>query len=208
MCHFNLMKTFLNVGCGPRSESKIRGFDNDDWKEIRLDIDEGVDPDIVGTLTDMKLVKTASVDAVHSAYNIDHIYPHEVPIALAEFFRVLKEDGIVYIRCPDIQIVCEAVVKDKLLETLYESPAGPISPIDIIYGNRQEIAEGNEYMTKKCGFTYSVLNMVFSEAGFKARYGGRIAFNGAELVLVAFKQKKSEEEIKKIANPFFPPWFV
>jgi len=196
------MKTFLNVGCGPKSELKIRGFDNDDWKEIRLDIDEGVNPDIVGTLTDMKLVETASVDAVHSAYNIDHIYPHEVPIALAEFYRVLKEDGIVYIRCPDIQLISEAVINDQLLEALYESPAGPISPIDIIYGNRQEIVEGNEYMAKKCGFTYSVLNMAFWEAGFKTRYGGRNQ-DTYELSLIAFKQEKSEEEIKKIANPFF-----
>ena len=196
------MKSFLNVGCGPIDSPKIRGFDNDDWKEIRLDIDEGVNPDIVGTLTDMKLVETASVDAVHSAYNIDHIYPHEVPIALAEFYRVLKEDGIVYIRCPDIQLISEAVINDQLLETLYESPAGPISPIDIIYGNRQEIVEGNEYMAKKCGFTYSVLNMAFWEAGFKTRYGGRNQ-DTYELSLIAFKQEKSEEEIKKIANPFF-----
>ena len=198
------MKTFLNVGCGPIDSPIIRGFDNDDWKEIRLDIDEGVDPDIVGTLTDMKLVNTASVDAVHSAYNIDHIYPHEVPIALAEFFRVLKEDGIVYIRCPDIQIVCEAVVKDKLLEPLYKTKDGhQISPIDILYGWRPDIAQGNEHMAHKSGFTYSVLNTAFFEAGFKARYGGsRPEF--WDLFLVAFKQKKSEEEIKKIANPFFP----
>ena len=196
------MKSFLNVGCGPIDSPKIRGFDNDDWKEIRLDIDEGVNPDIVGTLTDMKLVETASVDAVHSAYNIDHIYPHEVPIALAEFYRVLKEDGIVYIRCPDIQLISEAVINDQLLEALYESPAGPISPIDIIYGNRQEIVEGNEYMAKKCGFTYSVLNMAFWEAGFKTRYGGRNQ-DTYELSLIAFKQEKSEEEIKKIATPFF-----
>ena len=201
------MKSFLNVGCGPIDSPKIRGFDNDDWKEIRLDIDEGVNPDIVGTLTDMKLVETASVDAVHSAYNIDHIYPHEVPIALAEFYRVLKEDGIVYVRCPDIQLISEAVINDQLLEALYESPAGPISPIDIIYGNRQEIVEGNEYMAKKCGFTYSVLNMAFWEAGFKTRYGGRNQ-DTYELSLIAFKQEKSEEEIKKIANPFLPPWFV
>ena len=196
------MKSFLNVGCCPIDSPKIRGFDNDDWKEIRLDIDEGVNPDIVGTLTNMKLVETASVDAVHSAYNIDHIYPHEVPIALAEFYRVLKEDGIVYIRCPDIQLISEAVINDQLLEALYESPAGPISPIDIIYGNRQEIVEGNEYMAKKCGFTYSVLNMAFWEAGFKTRYGGRNQ-DTYELSLIAFKQEKSEEEIKKIANPFF-----
>jgi predicted SAM-dependent methyltransferase len=198
------MKTFLNVGCGP-TRSKIKGFDNGDWKEIRFDIDENVNPDIVGTLTDMKLVKTGSVDAVHSAYNIDHIYPHEVSVALKEFHRVLNKDGIVFIRCPDIQTVCEAVVNDKLLAPLYEAPNGePISPIDILFGNRQEIAGGNEYMTKKCGFTYSVLDRMFSEAGFKARYGGRIPLNGGELALVAFKQKKTEEGIKKIANPFFP----
>ena len=150
----------------------------------------------------MKLVETGSVDALYSAYNIDHIYPHEVPIALKEFYRVLKGDGIVVIKCPDLQSVCEAVVKDKLLEPLYDSPVGPISPIDIMFGNRKEIAEGNEYMEKKCGFTYSVLDSAFWEAGFKARYGGR-SQNAWELTVVAFKQKKSEEEIKKIASPFF-----
>ena len=203
------MKTLLHVGCGPEDKSDIKGFDNDDWKEIRLDIDEDVNPDIVGTLTDMKLVETATVDAVYSAYNIDHIYAHEVPIALGEFYRVLKDDGIVFVRCPDIQSVCKAVLEDKLLETFYETEDGQkITPLDILLGNRQELLDGNEYMAKKCGFTYSVLNKAFSDAGFKARYGGRIAFNGAELALVAFKQKKSEDEIKKIANPFFPSWFV
>ena len=196
------MKTFLHVGCGPQNKSQIKGFNNDGWKEIRFDIDENVNPDIVGTLTDMKLVKTGSMDAVHSAYNIDHIYSHEVPVALKEFYRVLNDDGIVFIRCPDIQTVCKAVVQDKFLEPLYETPRGEkIYPIDILFGNRQEIADGNEYMTKKCGFTYSVLNTAFFAAGFKARYGGRMPVNGGELAMVAFKQKKSEEELKKIADP-------
>ena len=197
-----IIKTLLHVGCASLNISDLKGFNNDDWKEIRFDIDKSRNPDIVGTLTDMSLVKTASVDAVYSAYNIDHIYPHEVPIALKEFYRVLKEDGIVVIRCPDIQSVCEAVAKDKLLEPFYESPVGPIFPIDILFGNRQAVAKGNEYMAKKGGFTYSVLNNAFGEAGFQIRYGGRVK-NGRELALVAFKQKKSEEEIKKIANPFF-----
>ena len=60
-------------------------------------------------------------------------------------------------------------------------------------------------MRKKCGFTYSVLDKVFFEAGFKARYGGRFSDEGQhDLLLVAFKKEKPEEEIKKIANPFFP----
>ena len=196
------MKTLLHVGCGHQNISDLKGFNNDHWKEIRFDIDENFNPDIVGTMTDMKSVETASVDALYSAYNIDHIYPHQVPIALREFHRVLKEDGIVVIKCPDIQGVCEAVVQDKLLEPLYDSPGGPISPIDILFGNRKAIAEGNEYMAKKGGFTYSVLNGALYEAGFKARYGGR-SQKGWELTLVAFKQEKSQEEIEKIASPFF-----
>ncbi len=196
------MKTLLHVGCGHQNISDLKGFNNDHWKEIRFDIDENFNPDIVGTMTDMKSVETASVDALYSSYNIDHIFPHQVPIALREFHRVLKEDGMAVIKCPDIQGVCEAVAQDKLLDPLYDSPAGPISPIDILFGNRKAIAEGNEYMAKKGGFTYSVLNGALYEAGFKARYGGR-SKKGWELTLVAFKQEKSQEEIEKIASPFF-----
>ena len=201
------MKTFLHVGCGHEDKSQINGFDNDDWKEIRFDINKNVNPDLVGTLTDMSLVKTESVDAVYSSHNIEHIYPHEVPIALKEFYRVLKDDGIVVITCPDLQSVCEAVVKDKLLEPLYETPGEghQISPIDILFGWRLPISQGNEYMAHKGGFTYSALNSSFFEVGFKARYGGRVQEAGApNLFLVAFKQKIPEEKIKKIANPFFP----
>ena len=167
------MKTFLHVGCGNNNKSDLKGFNNDNWKEIRFDIDKDVNPDIMGTLTDMKLVETGSVDALYSAHNIEHIYPHQVPIALREFYRVLKEDGMVVITCPDLQSTCETVAQDGLLEPLYDSPSGPISPIDILYGHRRFIAEGNEYMAHKGGFTYSVLDRAFYEAGFKIRYGGR-----------------------------------
>jgi len=198
------MKTLLNVGCGFSNKSELKGFDNDDWEEIRLDIDSTVKPDIVGTLTDMSLVETGSVDTVYSSYNLDHIYAHEVPIALKEFYRVLNEDGIALVKCPDIQSVCELIAQDKLFEPLYDSVLGPIYPIDVIYGNRQEIQLGNEYMAKKVGFTYSLLNKAFAAAGFKSRYGGRMPALGGELNIVAFNQKLTEEEIKKIADPFFP----
>jgi SAM-dependent methyltransferase len=195
------MKTFLHVGCGPQYKSQIKGFDNENWKEIRFDIDEKVDPDIVGTLLDMSAVETGSVDAIYSSHNIEHVFPHEVPIVLREFHRVLKDDGMVVLRCPDLQSVCEAVVDDKLLQPLYESPAGPISPIDILYGHRQFIARGNEYMAHKGGFTYSVLNDAFIEAGFKMNYGGRNP-DRWELFIISFKQEKLQEEINTIAKPF------
>jgi SAM-dependent methyltransferase len=195
------MKTFLHVGCGPQYKSQIKGFDNENWKEIRFDIDEKVNPDIVGTLLDMSAVETGSVDAIYSSHNIEHVFPHEVPIVLREFHRVLKDDGMVVLVCPDLQSVCEAVVDDKLLQPLYESASGPISPIDILYGHRPAIARGNEYMAHKGGFTYSVLNDAFIEAGFKMNYGGRNP-DRWELFIISFKQEKLQEEINTIAKPF------
>ena len=195
------MKTLLHVGCASLNISDLKGFNNDKWAEIRFDIDKNRDPDIIGTIVDLSLVETGSVDAVYSAYNLDHIYPHEVPIALKEFFRVLKNDGIAIIKCPDIQSVCEAIGKDKLLDVVYQSPVGPITPIDILFGNRKAIAEGNEFMAKKGGFTYSLLDGALHQAGFVIRYGGRIK-NGRELSVVAFKSMKSELELKNIADPF------
>ena len=196
-----LMKIFLHAGCGSLYKSSCLGFNNDNWKEIRFDIDESVKPDIVGTLTDMNSVETGSIDAVYSSHNIEHLYPHEVPIALREFYRVLKEDGMVSISCPDLQSVCEAVAQDKLVEPLYNSPTGPISPIDILYGRRTSIARGNEYMVHKGGFTYSTLYKAFKEVGFQAMAGGRKGYN---LYLVAFKQRKPDVEIKKIVSQFIP----
>ena len=195
------MKTLLHVGCASLNISDLKGFNNDEWAEIRFDIDESRNPDIIGTIVDLSLVETGSVDAVYSAYNLDHIYPHEVPITLKEFFRVLKNDGIAIIKCPDIQSVCEAIGKDKLLDTFYQSPVGPITPIDILFGNRKAIAKGNEFMAKKGGFTYSVLDGALHQAGFVIRYGGRIK-NGRELAVVAFKSMKTELELKNIADPF------
>jgi SAM-dependent methyltransferase len=197
------MKTFLHVGCGPQNKSSIIGFNNDNWKEIRFDIDKNVNPDIEGTLTDMSQVETGSVDAIYSSHNIEHVYPHEVQIVLKEFHRVLNDDGMVVLVCPDLQSVCEAIVDDKLLQPLYESEAGPISPIDILYGLRGSIAEGNEYMAHKGGFTYSVLNDAFLQAGFKMNFGGRRQ-DIWELFIVSFVQEKSKEDAQKVAIKFLP----
>ena len=197
------MKTFLHVGCGPLDKSFCLGFENDDWSEIRLDIDKDVNPDIVGTLTDMNSVETGSVDAIYSSHNIEHIFPHEIPIALKEFYRVLNDDGIVVITCPDIQSVGEALAQDKVMEPLYNSPIGGVTPFDILYGHRATTADGNIFMAHKTGFTYSLLDRVFSEAGFKARVGGK-KLDLFALYLVAFKQKKSNEELTKIARQFLP----
>jgi len=197
------MGVLLHVGCGPASKAGLKGFNSDEWKEVRLDIDSSVQPDIVGTLTDMNGVETASVDAVYSAHNIEHVYAHEVQKALSKFYRVLKPDGIAVITCPDLQAACEAVAQNKLLETLYVSPAGPISAIDILYGHRASIAAGNQFMAHKCGFTFPVLSDSLIRVGFKSTFGGRRP-SAFDLWLVAFKAALSEDEMRRISAAYLP----
>ena len=92
------MQKFLHVGCGPKHKAQTTtGFNTDAWAEVRFDIDESVKPDVIGTMTNMQAVASESMDAVFSSHNIEHLYPHDVPVALAEFFRVLNSSGIVVI---------------------------------------------------------------------------------------------------------------
>jgi SAM-dependent methyltransferase len=168
------MNKLLHVGCGPLDKRALTsGFHGPEWHEIRLDIDAAARPDILGTMTDMANVASASIDAVFSSHNLEHVFPHEVPVALAEFHRVLKPGGFVVLTCPDLQSVCEAVAKGRLLETLYESTVGPISAMDILYGHRAALEQGRHFMAHKCGFTYPTLCASFEEAGFANHIGGR-----------------------------------
>ena len=40
------MKKFLHVGCGPQNKSGLKGFNSNDWQEIRFDIDSNVERNV------------------------------------------------------------------------------------------------------------------------------------------------------------------
>lgn len=198
-----MSKTFLHVGCGPQRKSgTTRGFNTDEWSELRLDIDESVQPDIVGTMTDMSGVKDESVDALFSSHNIEHLYAHEVPVAIKEFLRVLKPDGYAVITCPDLKSVCALVADDKLMEPAYHMPVGSISPIDILYGHRPAMARGNLYMAHRYGFTEKSLRAALNNEGFSIVASlARPAF--FDLWAIASKSPRSVEEIRALAALHF-----
>ena len=199
------MKTLLHVGCGQkRKDQTTKGFNTSDWRELRIDIDPGVQPDLIGTMTNMHAVESNSVDAVFSSHNIEHLYPHEVPVALAEFFRVLKPDGFVVMTCPDLQSVCELVAQDKLTDAAYTSPAGPISPLDILYGHRPAMAEGNLYMAHRCGFTQKVLAITMQSAGFVKTASMRRVTPFFELWITAVKNDLEDAQVLELAAEHFP----
>ncbi|MGZ4957167.1 MAG: class I SAM-dependent methyltransferase [Methylobacter sp.] len=197
-------RKFLHVGCGSARKPDVGpGFLTDEWAEVRLDIDPAASPDIVSSMLDMALVPSASVEAVYSHHNIEHLYPHEVSVALLEFFRVLKEDGLLVLACPDLQSLCSLIVDDKLDQPAYLSDVGPITPLDVLYGHRPQLAEGNLFMAHHTGFTLRTLVETVRDAGFRS-VAGRRRDTSFDLWVVAAKQHLPEQEIQALMDIYLP----
>ena len=198
------MKKFLHVGCGPDTKNNTtKAFASNDWQEVRLDINKDVNPDIVSSVLDLSIIDSGSFDAVFSAHNIEHVYAHEVPIMLKEFLRILNKDGFFVVVCPNLVPVARLIVEDKLAEPAYVSPAGPITPLDILYGFGPALAQGNEFMAHKCGFTPKSLNAALLGAGFKNVVRMPIE-SYYEVWAVATKETTEKDKLEKLAKQHFP----
>jgi SAM-dependent methyltransferase len=195
----------LHAGCGSnRREQLPAGFQSPAWRELRYDINPATAPDIVGSITDMSAVASGSVDALYNSHVIEHLYPHEVPIALGEFRRVLKPDGFVVLTCPDLQSVGELMAAGKLLEPAYMSPSGPIAAIDILYGHRPSLAAGNLFMAHRTGFTAASITQYFDAAGFPRTLTARTAT--FDLWAIVPRQAVADEEFHRLARLYLPPF--
>ena len=197
-------RKFLHVGCGAARKPDVAScFLSDDWQEIRLDIDRNAEPDVVCSMLEMSSVPDDCVDAVYSSHNIEHLYPHQVAVALDEFYRVLKPEGFLLLGCPDLQAVCRLVADDKLMETAYVSDSGPIAPLDILYGHRPHMAAGNLFMAHHTGFTLRSLVEAARGAGFRS-VAGRQRTQFLDLWIAASKTLLSEDEIASRLVSYLP----
>ncbi len=198
-------KNILHIGPGHRrSGAKLPpAFQGAEWEEIRIDIDPANEPDILGSMQDMAAVADACADAIYSAHNIEHVHTHEVPFVLKEFLRVLKPEGFLVVTCPDLQTVCQLVAEDKLADAAYVSPAGPITPLDILYGHSAALAEGHRYMSHKTGFTLKTLLQALHEAGFQT-IGGKRRLRGMDIWVVATKGALEEAALRELAAQVLP----
>ncbi len=198
-------RTVLHVGCGaPNPETLHRAFRGPEWSEVRLDIDPDAEPDIVASMTAMPEAESGAFDALFSNHNIEHLQAHEVPLALAEFARVLKPDGYALISCPDLQSIAALVAADKLDDTAYTSPAGPIAAHDMLYGHRGALARGMTFMAHRTGFTATTLGNALISAGFANAIVERDEKIYA-LWAIGFKSDRTKAELKRYRNTLFPP---
>lgn len=200
------MKVFLHVGCGASQKHQTtQGFNTPEWRELRLDISKSGAPDIIGSMTDMPAVADRSVDAIFSSHNVEHLAPHEVPLALAEFRRVLKPDGFAVITCPDLQGLCALVAQDHLDEPIYSTTEKPITALDALYGFRVALARGETFMAHRCGFTQSVMVRTLQQAGFAMAATKRRGAPLYDLWALATMQPLSQTDMQNLVALHFPP---
>jgi predicted SAM-dependent methyltransferase len=158
-------RVLVNVGCGPREASSLPAY-FDSWRQIRVDVDASVQPDVIADLTDLSPIPDGSADAVWAAHCVEHLYEHQVAPALREFHRLLRADGFACVIVPDLQTVAQYVAADRLQEALYDSPAGPVTAHDILFGFGAAIAGGRTSMAHRCGFTPGMLQRYFQQLPF------------------------------------------
>jgi SAM-dependent methyltransferase len=197
-------RKLLHAGCGHATKADTGpGFQSDDWTEIRLDIDPEGRPDILGTLIDMTAVPDKSVDAVFTSHTLEHLYAHEIPIALREMRRVLRDGGIAVSTVPDLQAAAQMIAEDRMFDVAYHSAAGPIAPFDIVYSYRGFVGRDRPYMAHHSGFTLSTLIAAFKEAGFTGVIGVRRQ-QAFDLWVMATKLPMTDEELHRLATAYIP----
>lgn len=147
------MPTVLSVGNGfdPLPQWVEQGY-----SVVRVDIDPATEPDIVGSMTALGDIGT--YDVVYCSHALEHVYPHEVPIALGEFRRVLRVGGVAIVLVPDLEGV--PATDDRL-------PNG-LTGLHLYYGDAALIPE-HPHMAHHCGFVADTLRAAMTAAGFETR---------------------------------------
>ena len=184
------MKRLLNVGGNSKSIPLPPVYLA--WEHILLDIDPSGKPDIVCDARELSRLPPAEYDAVYCSHNLEHYFRHDVSKVLRGFLHVLKDDGFAHVRVPDIGELMRVVVQRGLDidDFLYESPAGPITVRDVLYGYGVEIERsGNDFYAHRTGFTQKSLIQVLGSCGFSHLFTG---CGNLEIVAYAFKGPPSE----------------
>lgn len=184
------MKKVLNVGGNSKAIPLPPQYEG--WDHVLLDIDPKGNPDVLCDARELITLTESVYDSVYCSHNLEHYYHHDAKKVLAGFSHVLKADGFVYIRVPDMNEVMRIVVEKNLDidDELYQCSAGSILVRDVMYGWGIQIeSSGCDFFAHKTGFTERSLINVLNGAGFPWIF---TCTGNLEVTAFAFKDEPSD----------------
>ena len=175
------------------------------FEQVLLDLDPTVGADIVLDVRELTSLEPQQFEAVYCSHNLEHVRQHDVPVVLAGFRHVLKPGGLAHIIVPDLQelmLVCvqKGIDLDGLL---YESPMGPITPLDVLYGHGGMMAQsGQDFYAHRTGFSSRTLANVVEASGFSPMFCQQ---GNLELNLITFNGDPDPELAALFGLPLDSP---
>lgn len=144
----------LNVGCG---DKKINGF-------VNIDVRKTSSTDIVSKAWKIKNIPENSVDLIYSRHMLEHLYLSDAKKTLKHWYKLLKKSGSLNLITPDLHFHCKQLIgktKSKKFDSEIEhAMAG-------FYGWHDPNRGGNKFDSHKWGYSFSTLEQLLVESGFK-----------------------------------------
>lgn len=193
------MKKVLNVGGNNKAIPLPAVYAG--WEHVLLDIDPRGNPDVVCDARELATLPPATYDSVYCSHNLEHYYHHDARKVLAGFRHVLRPEGFALVRVPDMMALFRTTLEKGLDidDVLYQSPAGPITVRDFIYGFGVEIERsGNDFFAHKTGFSSKSLVAILQGSGFPYIYLGA---SNLEINAFAFTRLPDDDTMRQLGLP-------
>lgn len=124
------------------------------WKILNVQPNPGVD--YIGDCCDLGVFPDGTVDEIYASHVLEHLgYADELPRALLEFHRVLKNGGKASISVPDFDLLC------RLFLDAQQNLTDRILIMRMIFGGQTD-----RYDFHYVGLSFDILRTLLEEVGF------------------------------------------
>lgn len=166
----------------------------ENWSIVLANDQPAAKPDVAVNVRELTSLPAGEYDAVYCSQVLQTCYAHDVRKVIDGFKHVVKPDGFVEIRVPDVSAVMRVAVEKKLdVESeLYRSKAGPVTVRDALYGYARRVHASPDHYAHRVGFSRASLRAVLGAAGFAA--AALLRPRVLEIAVVAFPQQPTDEQ--------------
>ena len=131
----------LHIGCGKKFLPGYKHVDVISYDHV----------DFVCDARHLHFIKDSSVSEIYACHILEHFRRTDLPAVLNEWYRVLKDFGIIRIAVPDFGSVVSEYIKTKNLASLY----------GLLYGG-----QSYDYNFHHIAFDFETLQGLLEKAGY------------------------------------------